>query len=146
MATFPSSVVTPERILVEREVEAVMLRTVDGEITFLAGHSPLVGVIVPGLVRLQAEDGSVERLAVHGGFVEVGDRGVTVLAPIAELATEIDVERARRALEQAEARLSELQGSGRGSSEEQGGQADREVAAAEDDRRRAQVRVEVAAG
>ena len=145
MATFSSSVVPPERILVEREVEAVLLRTVDGEITFLAGHSPLIGVVHPGLVRLQSEDGTVQRVAVHGGFVEVGDSGVTVLTPIAELAEEIDVERARQALQGAEQRLAELQASGRGPAEE-GEHIDREVAAAEDDKRRAEVRVEVAEG
>jgi F-type H+-transporting ATPase subunit epsilon len=145
VATFASSVVTPERILVEREVEAVMLRTVDGEITFLAGHSPLIGVVQPGLLRLQSEDGSVQRVAVHGGFVEVDERGVTVLAPIAELAEEIDVERARQSLQVAEQRLAELHSTGRGSAEE-GERVDREVAAAEDDKRRAEVRVEVAEG
>ena len=145
MATFASSVVTPERILVEREVEAVLLRTVDGEITFLAGHSPLIGVVQPGLLRLQSDDGNVQRVAVHGGFVEVDEHGVTVLAPIAELAEEIDVERARRALQTAEQRLAELQSAGRGSAEE-GERVDRDVASAEDDKRRAEVRVEVAEG
>ncbi|HVC69745.1 MAG TPA: F0F1 ATP synthase subunit epsilon, partial [Acidimicrobiales bacterium] len=62
---------TPERIVLEEEVAAVILRTDVGDATFLAGHTPLIGAIVPGLVRFQHEDGSEERVAVHGGFVYV---------------------------------------------------------------------------
>jgi len=99
--TFPSSLVTPERVVLEEEVAAVVLRTDVGDATFLAGHTPLIGAIVPGLVRFQREDGTEDRVAVHGGFVHVQGGGVTVLAPVAELEADIDVERARRAQEVA---------------------------------------------
>ncbi|HUO49486.1 MAG TPA: ATP synthase F1 subunit epsilon [Acidimicrobiales bacterium] len=142
MATFPASIVTPERLLVEdEEVESVILRTDAGDITFLAHHTRLVGAVVPGVCRLQRTDGSEERLAVHGGFVQVGDNRVTVLAPVAEKAEEIDLERAQRALEAAHARLSEA-GSRAAPGEDE--VADTEVAEAEAAAERARVRIEVA--
>jgi F-type H+-transporting ATPase subunit epsilon len=107
VATFPCSLVTPEHIVLQEEIAALMLRTDVGDATYLAGHTPLVGSIVPGLVRVQHEDGTEERLAVHGGFVHVKSDGVAVLAPVAERAEDIDVERARRALEAAEQRVAE---------------------------------------
>lgn len=141
MATFAASLVTPERVVLEEQVQAVMLRTEVGEAAFLPGHTDLIGAIVPGLVRFQREDGSEDRAAVHGGFVQVDGEHVVVLAPIAELAGEIDVERARRALEEAERALSEL--AARGGDETAAG-GDRALAEAEDARRRAEVRLEVA--
>ena len=145
MATFAASLVTPERVVLEADVQAVMLRTEVGEAAFLPGHTDLVGALVPGLVRFQRDDGTEERAAVHGGFVEVDGEHVVVLAPIAELAGEIDVDRARRSLEEAEQALSEL-GTGRaaGASEEGDPAVDRAVSEAEAARRRAEVRIEVA--
>jgi F-type H+-transporting ATPase subunit epsilon len=143
MPTFPASIVTPERVLVEdEEVEAVILRTDTGDATFLANHTALVGAVVPGVCRLQREDGSEERVAVHGGFVQVADNRVTVLAPVAERAEEIDVDRAQRALEAAQARLSDSGSRPAGAGEEEA--ADPEVVEAEAAAERARVRIEVA--
>lgn len=139
-ATFAASLVTPERVVLEAEVQAVMLRTEVGEAAFLPGHTDLIGALVPGLVRFQHEDGTEQRAAVHGGFVQVDGEHVTVLAPIAELSGEIDVERARRALEEAERRLNDL---GARSGDESAA-SDRTLAEAEEARRRAEVRLEVA--
>jgi F-type H+-transporting ATPase subunit epsilon len=141
--TFASTLVTPEHVVLEGEVEAVLLRTDVGEATFLAGHTPLIGAIVPGLVRFQHEDGTVERVAVHGGFVHVRHEGVTVLAPVAEREQHIDVERARRALQAAEQQVTEAGGRA-GSAGEDDLSAARELAEAEAAVRRAQVRLEVA--
>ena len=147
MATLAASLVTPERIVLEADVQAVMLRTEVGEAAFLPGHTELVGALVPGLVRFQRDDGSEERAAVHGGFVQVDGEHVTVLAPIAELAGEIDVDRARRALEEAERELAQLGARAGGAQADEGSAAgDRAVAEAEQARRRAEVRIEVAAG
>ena len=143
MPTFPSSLVTPEQVVHEGEVEAVMLRTDVGEATFLAGHTPLIGSIVPGLVRFQDEDGTIERVAVHGGFVHVKSDGVTVLAPVAEAADDIDVDRARRALETAEQRVAEATARSAGAGEDDAS-VSRELAEAQAALLRAQVRIEVA--
>ncbi|HXQ76385.1 MAG TPA: ATP synthase F1 subunit epsilon [Acidimicrobiales bacterium] len=144
MATFPSSLVTPERVVHEEEVDAVMLRTTLGDATYLAGHTPLVGAIVPGLVRFQHPDGTEERVAVHGGFVHVKPEGVTVLTPVAEREQDIDVERARQALAAAEQRVADASGGSAGAGEDDASVA-RELAEAQSALLRAQVRLEVAA-
>jgi F-type H+-transporting ATPase subunit epsilon len=114
---FALEVVTPERQLLATTADALMLRTTEGEMTVLDGHVSLVAVVVPGLVRVDRPDEAPVRIALHGGFLQVdtgpyggGGEGasawetrVTVLAGIAELADEIDVERARAARERAEA-------------------------------------------
>jgi F-type H+-transporting ATPase subunit epsilon len=95
--------VSPERILYSGEAEMVVCRTVDGgEIAFLAGHAPFLGALGDGLVRIKTASGE-EVAAVHGGFVEVRDNKVTVLSDVAELAGQVDVERARRAKDAASA-------------------------------------------
>ncbi len=94
--------VSPERILYSGEAEMVVARTSEGDIAFLTGHSPFIGALGVGAVSIRGTDGSEERAAVHGGFVEVSDDRVTILSDVAELASDIDAARARRALEEAE--------------------------------------------
>jgi len=137
--TFPARLVTPEQVLLEEDVAAVILRTDVGDATFLPGHTRLIGAIVPGPVRFQREDGTEEIAAVHGGFVQVDPGHVAVLAPVAELAADIDLDRARRALQAAGDDQPELD---RGD-HEGGAQSATGAAAA---RRRAEVRIEVAEG
>ena len=106
-----------------------MLRTGEGDATFLAGHTALAGSVKPGVVRVVRPDGEEVRVAVHGGFTQVeqdvaldaggadddavGSR-VTLLVGVAELAEEIDADRARVALEAAEARVAESAGNATG--------------------------------
>jgi F-type H+-transporting ATPase subunit epsilon len=143
MALFASSLITPERILVDEDAQAVFLRTGLGDAAFMAGHTALVGSVEGGLVRFVHEDGTETRAAVHGGFVQVfGDR-VSVLCPVAERSDEIDVARARAALEAAHQRIAALSGGAPGEGAESE-QARRDVAQAEAARRRAEVRLEVA--
>lgn len=117
MTAFSFELVTPERVLWTGSAEAVAMRTDVGDATFLANHASLVGALDITVLRITptavgddggaASDGSApaaagERLAaVHGGFVHVDQNRVVVAAPVAELAEEIDVERARRALREA---------------------------------------------
>lgn len=97
-------VVSPERILYTGEADMVSCRTTDGDIAFLANHAPFVGALGVAPMRISSPEGTVS-VAVHGGFVEVRDNRVIVLSDVAELAEQIDVERAREALERAEAEL-----------------------------------------
>jgi F-type H+-transporting ATPase subunit epsilon len=157
---FTINLVTPERVLVSGLAAEVILRTGEGDITLLAGHTPLVGTVEPGVVRVVRDEGGEERVAVHGGFVQVeqhvvgeddepvasGTR-VTLLIGVAELSEEIDAERARVALEAAEARVGELGGtatrsSGAGAAPGEGDEPDAELVEAEAELRRAQVRLE----
>jgi len=107
--------VSPERILYSGEAEAVIARTVGGgDIAFYGGHAPFVGALDIGTVTIRTPAGvDDEVVAVHGGFVEVSsspgpDGGdpvttVTILSDVAELRSQIDVDRARAAKDQAEA-------------------------------------------
>jgi len=65
------AVVTPEERLVDVQAGAVVLRSSDGDLTVLEGHTPLVTDVVPGEVRIEPEEGDALRLAVHGGFMQV---------------------------------------------------------------------------
>ena len=106
--TLQVEVVSPERILWTGEAEMVIARTVGGgDIAFLSGHAPFVGALDIGQVIIRPAEGADESVAVHGGFVEVSDDRVTILSDVAEVASQIDVERARRAKERAEAKLRE---------------------------------------
>lgn len=95
-------VVSPERILYSGEADMVITRTTDGEIAFLTGHVPFIGSLGIGRVIIRTTEGDDVLAAVHRGFVEVNDDRVTVLSDVAELVDDIDVGRARQALERAE--------------------------------------------
>ncbi len=82
MATpFSARVISPEQVLFDGDAEMVAGRTLIGEIAFFAGHAPLVGALEPGPLRvLPAGGGTEESFDLTGGFVEVRDGRVTVLA------------------------------------------------------------------
>ena len=95
--------VSPERILWSGEADMVIARTTDGEIAFLNNHAPFIGALGIGAVTIVEPSGDRWAFAVHGGFVEVSHNRVTILSDVAELASDIDVARARAAKERAEA-------------------------------------------
>lgn len=97
--------VSPERILFSGEAEMVILRASGGDIAFLDNHAPFLGTVDIGVVRILRAGQPDERAAVHGGFVEVRDNRVIILSDVAELASQIDVERARDAQRRAEEQM-----------------------------------------
>jgi F-type H+-transporting ATPase subunit epsilon len=100
--TLQVDLVSPERILYSGEADMVIARTVGGgELAFLTGHAPFVGALDIATVTVRTAEGD-QLVAVHGGFVEVSNDTVTILSDVAELADQIDVERARAAQERAE--------------------------------------------
>lgn len=104
MSTVLLEVVTPDREVLEAQVEMVIIRGGMGEIGILPRHAPLATTVQPGLVKVRL-DGGVDYIAVTGGFLEVRPDRVTILADTAEISTTLDVDRANRAKERAEARL-----------------------------------------
>lgn len=96
--SYPLVVATPERTLFSGDADSVAVRTTGGELAFLTGHVPFIGAVVPSECKVQLPDGTTLRLAVHGGFVEMGPAGAALLTPAAELPDEIDVARAEAAL------------------------------------------------
>ncbi|MBX5436405.1 MAG: F0F1 ATP synthase subunit epsilon [Alicyclobacillaceae bacterium] len=131
MSTVLFEVVTPERVVLSEEVRMVFVWTGGGELGILPKHAPLAATVKPGVVKVRLPDGAEDYIAVSGGFLEVLPERVTLLADTAELAHEIDVERAQRAKERAQARLSQRT-------------EDVDVARAELALRRAMVRLEAA--
>ena len=171
-----AELITPERVLFSGEAEAVVLRCDGGDTTFLANHMDYDGAVaicvvrIEGVQRTGASDGGTGaggaatpgggaatpgestslgevRAAVHGGFVKVADNKVTIVAGTAELAEEIDVARAQRALEAAEATLeagSKAGTAGRGLETAEGRPSGGDVAEADAAAARARVRLEAA--
>ena len=101
--TLQVQVVSPERILWSGEAERVVTRVEEGgDIAFLTGHTTYLGQLGSGVTEIAEVGGNVVKVAVHGGFVEVSDDRVSLLSDQAELATDVDVARARAAKERAE--------------------------------------------
>jgi F-type H+-transporting ATPase subunit epsilon len=106
VATFAFAVISPERSPFEGQVNSVSLRSAGGDIGFLAGHVPYIGVVRISVCEIVPDSGAPLHLAVHGGFVEVAPDGtVTLLADVVETASEIDVARAQAARERAAAAI-----------------------------------------
>ncbi|MDA8144810.1 MAG: F0F1 ATP synthase subunit epsilon [Thermaerobacter sp.] len=104
MSTTHLRVITPERQVVDEDVEMVILRGTEGELGVLPQHAPLMTAVDPAPLRLKRE-GTWSLLAAGTGFLEVGPRHLTVLVDSCERPEEIDVQRARAARKRAEERL-----------------------------------------
>ena len=103
-------VVTPERRLLSETVNAVTVPGSNGEMQLLPGHAALISELKTGVLTYN-QDGTNLQLHVSGGFLEVNDDRVSVLAEIAERPEEIDAARARLAREHTEKQLSAWSGS-----------------------------------
>ena len=97
-------VVTPDRKILSTEADVVVLPGVEGQFGVLYGHVPFLSALDIGEMYYR-DAGKIEYLSVSGGFAEVTGQKVTIVAESAELGKEIDIERAKRAIERAEKRL-----------------------------------------
>ncbi len=97
-------VVTPERRVLSESVEMTTLPGLGGELGILPGHTPLISQLQTGVLSY-TKDGKTFQLHVSGGFIEVRDDHVSVLAEIAERPEEIDAARARLSREHVEKQL-----------------------------------------
>jgi len=102
--TFQLEIVTPEKKVVEAAAEEIQIPGKNGYLGILPGHAPLITELSLGEVTYR-ENGSEQKLAVGWGFAEVLANKVTILAESAERPSEVDVERARKAKQRAEQRL-----------------------------------------
>ena len=102
--TLALEVVTPERLLVREDVAAVQVPATNGYLGILPGHAPLLAELGTGFLNYEA-GGNRWYLAVHGGYLEVLDNRLRVLANNAERAEEIDVERAKTAMKRAQEQI-----------------------------------------
>ena len=102
MAELTVNVVSAERAIWSGPAKMVVAKTPEGEIGILPGHEPVLALLVEGPLRVEEPNGQVVLVAVHGGFFSVDQNTVHVIAEVAELAEEIDVNRAREALARAQ--------------------------------------------
>ena len=104
--TFRLEVITPDRVVYSNDqVASVVAPGVEGYLGVLANRAPIVTRLDIGAVDFRRADGDWDYIAVGGGFMEVFENQVTILADSAELVEEIDVERAERARDRATQRL-----------------------------------------
>nr|HID60176.1 F0F1 ATP synthase subunit epsilon [Desulfobacterales bacterium] len=100
-------VVTPDRMVVNEEAQIVVAPGTEGEFGVLIGHTPFLTSLKIGILRYKDKEGVERFVFVNNGFAEALPNKVTVLAESAERRRDIDIERAKRALERAKRRLEE---------------------------------------
>lgn len=87
---FQFELVSPERLLVSEKVEWVVIPSVEGEMTVLVNHAPVMAIVKPGVVTVKPEGGAEERYVVFGGFADILPAGCTLLAESATAVQDID--------------------------------------------------------
>lgn len=104
---FKLTIVTPEkRILVGQEVEEVTVPAFKGELNILPGHAPLITTLETGVMKWKLKGKDLQQLAVISwGYCQVSPEGVNILANIADLPEEIDLEMTKTQLAESEKRV-----------------------------------------
>ena len=87
---FKFELVSPERLLVSEQVEAVIIPATEGEMTVMANHAPVMTTVKPGVVTVKPASGADERYVVFGGFADILPEGCTLLAESAIAVRDID--------------------------------------------------------
>jgi F-type H+-transporting ATPase subunit epsilon len=106
-STILLELVTPERLVLSEDVDEAVLPGFEGEFGVLPGHTQFLAILNIGILRYR-KGSEMRKIALGGGYAEVTPERVVVMADTAEHADEIDVERAQRARDRAEAALKEL--------------------------------------
>ena len=101
---FKLHISTPEKLFFNNDVESVILSSIEGELGVLSGHIPMVTALATGVIRIRA-GGKWKTAVVSGGFAEIKNDEVVVLADTAEWPEEIEVNRALEAKKRAEERI-----------------------------------------
>jgi F-type H+-transporting ATPase subunit epsilon len=102
-------IITPKKVVFSGDVESFTAPGVQGSFQVLINHAPLLAQVGIGEMIIRDAAGTVSRFATGGGFVEVSDNHVVMLAESAERPEEIDGSRAKAAKERAEARIAKHQ-------------------------------------
>jgi F-type H+-transporting ATPase subunit epsilon len=101
--------VAPDRVVLSDEAVSLRAPGIEGSFGILPNHAPILAELTPGELDFRRPNGQEVRLAVSSGFLQMFDNKVTILADAAERVEEIDVDRARRALEAARAEFKAAQ-------------------------------------
>lgn len=108
MATLLLELVSPEKLLLSRQVEMATIPAIEGEMGVLPGHAPMIVVLRGGVITVREDGRETERLFVAGGFAEVSPDRVTVLADEATPVASLSRAEAERRVGEAEAALGAL--------------------------------------
>ena len=106
---FRLSIVTPEKIFFDNDVQALVVPGSEGYLGVLSNHAPLITALQPGRIEFRDANDKVSYLSVTNGFIEVSKNTATILCDAAEYADEIDLERAELALKNANEHIKEYQ-------------------------------------
>jgi len=106
--TFLFELVSPERLLLSRQVEMATIPAAEGEMGVLPGHAPMIVSLRGGIIRVRENGAETETLFVAGGFAEVSPERVTVLADEATPLGSLSRTDAERRIAEAEAALREI--------------------------------------
>jgi F-type H+-transporting ATPase subunit epsilon len=105
--SFHLEIITPKRVVFKGEITSFSAPGVDGGFQVLHSHAPMLALLTIGEVKITEASGTEFKYAVSGGFVEVRDNKVVLLAETAERTDEIDAERAKAARDRAQGRIAE---------------------------------------
>lgn len=99
-------VITPEKTLIDTDVDEAIIPTTTGELTILPHHVPLLTQVAPGIVTIKTH-GKEETFAIDGGFIEITEKSVTILADFATSARDVSAAKAEEAKKAAEKAMKE---------------------------------------
>jgi F-type H+-transporting ATPase subunit epsilon len=102
---FKLSVVTPEKVVLDQDVRALIAPGSEGYLGVLTDHAPLITALIPGKLTITEADNRQIDYALSGGFLEVSNNIATILADAIEPPEKIDVERAKKSEQRARERL-----------------------------------------
>lgn len=105
MSTFHLKISTPDGLLFDGEVERVRVRMIDGDVCLLAHHTDFVSAVGAGEASIAVADGQVRKAACIGGMLAMINNEANLIATTFEWAEDIDLDRAKRAKEVAQARI-----------------------------------------
>lgn len=103
---FKLEIISPERSFYRGAATMLEYTTTEGEVGVYAGHIPMTQIIAPGVLTITEAEGAQKKAALLSGFVEILPEKITILAEAVEWPEEINEERAKKAKERAEQRLS----------------------------------------
>ena len=109
MTTFHFDLVSPEKLAFSGEVDQVDVPGFEGEFGVLAGHAPIVAAMRPGILTVHTGE-EKQRIIVLGGLAEMSEKGLTILADVAQSLEELDRAMLAEAIAEMEAKLAEKEG------------------------------------
>jgi len=105
--SFQFELVSPEKLLMSEAVTAVSVPGSEGFFTVMASHAPVMTTVKPGIVIVTKEGGAEEKIFVRGGFADVNEKGLTLLAEQAEPADQVDISALEQSIKDAEEDVSD---------------------------------------